>query len=166
MDKHTHEIFYDKLTFIYLEMPKFKKREDELETHFDKWLYVLKHLSHFQERPKQLQEKIFERLFEAAEIAKLTPEDMRKYEESLKIYRDNRNTMEYALKEATQKGMQKGIQEGIQKGIQKGREEGLLKGRETERIEIAKMLKKNGVSIEVIMKSTGLSQEQVEQLDH
>lgn len=182
MDKHTHEIFYDKLTFIYLEMPKFKKREDELETHFDKWLYVLKHLSHFQERPKQLQEKIFERLFEAAEIAKLTPEDMRKYEESLKIYRDNRNTLEYALKEATQEGMQKGLQQGIQKGIRKGiqeglqkgiqkgirkgREEGLLKGRETERIEIAKMLKKNGVSIEVIMKSTGLSQEQVEQLDH
>lgn len=59
MDKQTYEIFYDKLTFIYLEMPKFVKRADELETRFDKWLYVLRHLSAFLERPKELQEKVF-----------------------------------------------------------------------------------------------------------
>ncbi len=38
-DKSTQKVFYDKLTYIYLEMPKFKKTEDQLETHFDKWLY-------------------------------------------------------------------------------------------------------------------------------
>ena len=40
-DTQTHEIFYKKLTFIYLEIPNFKKSEEELETLFDKWLYVL-----------------------------------------------------------------------------------------------------------------------------
>jgi predicted transposase/invertase (TIGR01784 family) len=140
MDKHTHEIFYEKLTFIYLEIPKFKKGEDELASLFDKWLYVLKNLSEFKEKPKKLQEKIFEKLFEEAEIAKLKPEDMRKYEESLKTYRDNNNTLEYAKKESK------------------------AEGREEEKIEIAKMLKKNGVSDELIAKSTGLTQEQIEKL--
>src|SRR5690606_2753157 len=90
-DTQTHEIFYKKLTFIYLEIPNFKKSEEELETLFDKWLYVLQNLSRFQEKPKKLQEKIFGQLFEAAEIARLEPEEMKKYDESLKSYRDNEN---------------------------------------------------------------------------
>lgn len=69
------KIFYDKLKFIYIELPKFRKKEDELETQFDKWLFVFRHLSDLQDRPKRLQDKIFERLFEAAEIAKFTPEE-------------------------------------------------------------------------------------------
>lgn len=144
VDIQTHEIFYEKLTFIYLEIPNFKKGEDELETLFDKWIYVLKNLSKFQERPKKLREKVFARLFEEAEIAKLNTKDMKKYEESLKIYRDNHNTLEYAKKEA--------------------RKEGREEGREEKQVEIAKLLKKNGISIELIAKSTGLSEEQIEQL--
>lgn len=156
MDKYTYEIFYDKLTFIYLEMPKLKKGANELESHFDKWLYVLKHLSELQERPKQLQEKVFEKLFKVAEIAQLNTEDMRKYDESLKVYRDNHNTMEYAKKEARREG----LQEGIQLGIKQGREEGMRE----KQLGIARMLKKNGVPMEVIAKATGLSQEEIDRL--
>jgi hypothetical protein len=54
------------LKFIYIELPKFKKQEDELETQFDKWLYVFRHLSNLQDRPKKLQDRIFQKLFEAA----------------------------------------------------------------------------------------------------
>ena len=79
------EVFYDKLKFIYIELPKFKKKEEELETHFDKWLFVFRHLAELQNRPKALQEKVFERLFEAAEIAKFTPEEREVYEERPKI---------------------------------------------------------------------------------
>lgn len=39
------EVFYDKLKFIYIELPRFKKSQNELETQFDKWLYVFRHLS-------------------------------------------------------------------------------------------------------------------------
>jgi hypothetical protein len=67
MDEDTHEIFYDKLTFIYLEVPRFKKSEDELETLFDKWMYVLRYLDKLQERPAALVERIFDRLFREAE---------------------------------------------------------------------------------------------------
>jgi predicted transposase/invertase (TIGR01784 family) len=77
-----------------LELPKFKKQEDELETQFDKWLYVFRHLSNLQGRPKKLQDRIFQKLFEAAEIAKFSPEERDAYEESLKYYRDLKNVVD------------------------------------------------------------------------
>ena len=63
--KNQHcEVFYDKLKFIYLELPKFVKTIDQLETHFDKWLFLLKHLYELNDRPAALQERVFNRLFE------------------------------------------------------------------------------------------------------
>jgi predicted transposase/invertase (TIGR01784 family) len=96
VDTATQEVFYDKLTFLYLEMPKFRKTEDELVSQFDKWMYVLKNLHRLQDRPVKLQEKVFEKLFSEAEIAKLNSEDMKAYEESLKVYRDNYSVIETA----------------------------------------------------------------------
>ena len=69
METDTKEVFYDKLTLIYLEMPKFTKTEAELVTLFDKWLYAIRNLASLMERPRVLQEKVFQHLFEAAEIA-------------------------------------------------------------------------------------------------
>jgi predicted transposase/invertase (TIGR01784 family) len=105
-------VFYDKLTFIYLEMPNFTKTEDELETTYDKWLYVLKNLSNLQRRPNKLQEKIFERLFETAEIAKFSPEEKEQYEDSLKTYRDLKNVIDTAFDEGENKGKIEGKIEG------------------------------------------------------
>lgn len=94
LDNQTKEVFYDKLTFIYLEMPKFNKTEDELNGMFEKWLFVLRNLSRLMERPKALQERAFTKLFEAAEIAKFTKTEYDNYEESLKVYRDWKNTID------------------------------------------------------------------------
>lgn len=63
MDTADKHVFYDKLTFVYLEMPKFNKQEDELVTMFDKWLFVLRNLSRLMERPAALQEKDFYETF-------------------------------------------------------------------------------------------------------
>jgi predicted transposase/invertase (TIGR01784 family) len=144
LDKETHEVFYDKLTFIYLETPRFNKSEEELETPFDKWVYVLKNLPKLQERPRRLQEKVFEKLFAEAEIAKLKPEDMNAYEQSLKVYRDNYSVM---------KSME--IM-GMEKGRAEGKEEGIL--------EVAKRLKQKGVYLGLIVETTGLTKEQIEKL--
>src|SRR5690554_4404622 len=108
IDRETHEIFYDKLTFIYLEMPNFRKEESELESHFDKWMYVLKNLSRLQDRPPALQERVFERLFSAAEIARLNPTEMKAYDESLKVLWDNYSIVETAKQEGIEEGMEKG----------------------------------------------------------
>lgn len=128
------------LKFIYIELPKFRKTEQELETHFDKWLYVFRHLANLSKRPQVLQEKIFKRLFEVAEIAKFSHEEREEYEESLKYYRDIKNIVDTT------------------------REEGREEGREARNIEVAKEMKLNGEPIEKIKKYTGLSSEEIEQL--
>lgn len=99
IDKETCEIFYDKLTFIYLEMPKFQKGLEELETRFDKWLYVLRNLNRLDQIPEKLRERIFEKLFETAEIAKFSQQELLNYEDSLKYYRDLKNSLDTAREE-------------------------------------------------------------------
>ncbi|MCS6834120.1 MAG: Rpn family recombination-promoting nuclease/putative transposase [Flammeovirgaceae bacterium] len=146
------EVFYDKLRFIYIELPKFTKTEEELETHFDKWLYVFRHLPNLEERPKKLQEKVFQKLFEVAEIAKFTPEEQRAYEDSLKYYRDLKNVIDTSREEGFLEGMQQGIQQGIEQGIIK------------RNIEIAKKLKEKGMSISEIATLTGLDESYIEKL--
>ena len=138
------EIFYDKFKFIYIELPKFKKEEEDLETQFDKWLYVFRHLSKLQDRPFKLQDRIFKRLFESAEIAKFTPEERIAYEESLKYYRDIKNVVDSSKQE--------GILEGIEQGIDK------------RNIEIAKKMKEKGLDTSDISEMTGLSSEEIGEL--
>lgn len=114
-------VFYDKLTFIYLEMPNFTKTEDELETTYDKWLYVLKNLATLTDRPNKLQEKIFQRLFETAEIAKFTPEEKGQYEESLKSYRDLKNVLDTSFGEGKMEGKMEEKIQGIISALKRGK---------------------------------------------
>ncbi|MDR1381342.1 MAG: Rpn family recombination-promoting nuclease/putative transposase [Tannerella sp.] len=169
MDVNRKNVFYDKLTFIYLEMPKFRKTEQELKTHFDKWLYAIKHLSILEERPAKLRERVFGRLFRIAEIACFTPEEASVYEDSLKVYRDLKNVIDTAVEEAREEarekglkeGLQEGIQKGIQEGIQKGEALGLTKGRTEEKAEVAARCAREGMSTEFIAKVTGLSVKEI-----
>jgi predicted transposase/invertase (TIGR01784 family) len=114
-------VFYDKLTFIYLEMPNFTKTEDELETTYDKWLYVLKNLATLPNRPLKLQEKIFQRLFETAEIAKFSPEEKEQYEESLKSYRDLKNVIDTSYGDGKKDGENAEKVKGIIKALKQGK---------------------------------------------
>jgi predicted transposase/invertase (TIGR01784 family) len=98
-DIETNKTLYNKLTFIYFEMPKYNKSIDELESRFDKWLYVLKNLNKLDRLPEKLKESIFEKVFEVAEIAKFTREEYISYEDSLKYYRDLKNSLDTAKDE-------------------------------------------------------------------
>jgi predicted transposase/invertase (TIGR01784 family) len=91
------EIFYDKLTFIYLEMPNFNKVESELNTRLDKWLYFIKHLEDFQTIPTIIQDEVFNQAFEKAELANFGQIDLANYENSLKIYRDLKGVIDTAF---------------------------------------------------------------------
>jgi predicted transposase/invertase (TIGR01784 family) len=132
--------FYEKLTFIYFEMPNFKKTEEELETRLDKWLYFIKHLEDFQVIPNIIADEVFQRAFEKVELAKLGSADMEKYERSLKIFRD----LNGAFTTAHDDGKAEGINEG--------------------KIEIASFMKAENESIEKIIKYTGLTMEEIEKL--
>jgi len=97
-DQHC-EVFYDKLKFIYIELPKFMKPVEQLSSHFDKWMFVLKNLAALSERPQPLQDKIFNELFEVAEIANFSPAEQESYQSSLKYYRDLNNVVDTSRQE-------------------------------------------------------------------
>ena len=136
LDKQTHRVFNDKLKFKYVEISKFNKRIEELKTNYDKWLFVLQNLSRLDRQPEYLQTAVFNRLFAEAEIAKFTRAELREYEDSLKAYRDIKNSLDSAKQE----------------------------GKKDKAIEIAKNLLEMGMSIDNIMKATGLSQEEIAKL--
>jgi len=144
MDKEFKQVFYEKLTFIYLEMPKFNKTEDELDGIFEKWMFVLKNLYRLLDRPVALQEKVFTMLFDAAEIARFTPEERRAYEESVKIFRDNINVTNFAVSEAEKKGR--------------------AEGEYSKALKVARSFKAKGYPIEDIMEATELTKEEIEKL--
>ena len=152
-DVEDNHVFYDKLTFVYLEMPKFNKTEDELVTMFDKWMYVLRNLGRLLDRPKALQDRIFQKVFEQAEIARYSREERREYEASIKNYWDYYSTM----KTATDKAIAKGRAEGLAEG----RAEGETIGIEKNRRENALKMKADKMPVELIAKYTGLTVEEI-----
>ena len=112
--------------------------------------------------PKALQDRIFKKVFDQAEIAKYSDLERRQYEESKKVFWDNYSVM----KTATDKGRAEGRAEGLAEGEAKGRAEGLTegeaKGRDEERKENARKMKKKGFAVEDIADITGLSIEDIE----
>ena len=99
MDTKTNKVFNAKLMFKYVEVGRFDKADNELTSLSDKWMYVLKNLSRLDGRPAALREKIFTKLFDAAAIARFSPTELREYEDSLKAYRDIKNSLDTAKAE-------------------------------------------------------------------
>ncbi|MDR1938940.1 MAG: Rpn family recombination-promoting nuclease/putative transposase [Tannerellaceae bacterium] len=108
MRERTKTRFSDKLNFFFIELPKFNKPLDELETNTDRWLYSLKHLPDLDKRPPEMQGAIFERLFELAKIEKLTPNEMKTYKKSLLEYSGVRAIADYARDEGEARGKEIG----------------------------------------------------------
>lgn len=125
MDVDTKQVFYDKLTYMYIELPKFNKDIDDLHQFSDFWIYLLKNLMLLNERPARFREKVFERFFRVAEIARFTPEERLAYEISLKNLRDYNNTIRTSEEVGIEKGIGMGIGMGIEKGIGIGIEKGI-----------------------------------------
>jgi predicted transposase/invertase (TIGR01784 family) len=143
------KLFYDKLTYFYLEMPKFRKTEKELSTHLDKWLYYLNNLSIATEIPESLQdEEIFQEAFSVAEFLALNKNEQFQYQQDLKARWDNEACLDFAK----------------EKGFNKGKEQGLEQGERNKQIEIARNLLKANITIETISLSTGLNIDEIEEL--
>ena len=155
-DTYTHKVFYDKLEFIYVEIAKFDKTVDELSTTFEKWLYVLKNLSRLDNQPQSLRDKVFDRLFTQAEIAKFNPRELREYEDSRKAYRDLKNCLDTAMREGIEKGRTEGRAEGRAEGIAEGRAEGIAIA--------VKAMYSNGMNVEAIAATMNMTPEKVNEI--
>ena len=156
-NEDTGETFGEiKLKQIYISFELFSLRKEECVTPFEKLIYILKNMNLFDMSPFKEKNDAFKRLLDVANLNAMTPHERAVYDENLKIYRDWRNTLEYAVEEAEVKGLKKGKIEGIAEGLAKGKAEGQR--------QIAANLKNQGVNIETITLCTGLSVEEINEL--
>jgi predicted transposase/invertase (TIGR01784 family) len=147
--KNRHnKVFYDKYALYFIEMPKFHKIESELASQLENWLYLIKHLEEFPDVPAKFQHTILEQAFEIAELAHLTEDERKAYEDSLKHYRDILNIVDTAR------------DEGKVEGFIEGKEVGKIEGK----IESATKMKADGIPVSKISEYTGLSEEEIADL--
>ena len=149
MDVEDHHVFYEKLTLIYLEMPKLKRVGLDLNTMRGKWLYALHMLSNYDYQPEELREGVFEKLFRQAELANFTPAQDLAYERSQKVYWDTYNE----IRGAKLIGHEEGLAEGKELGIAEGKELGIRE----EKLATARRLLDRGMSMEEVSELTDLS---------
>ncbi|MDR1341322.1 MAG: Rpn family recombination-promoting nuclease/putative transposase [Prevotellaceae bacterium] len=163
MRKEANIVFTDKLEFVTIELPKFRKKEGELLTIQDKWLYSLKNMEKLPECPKEFDDEILRELYENAKINNLTGEEMKAYNKSIMEYDDVILAVDYARETVEKEGEKRGYRRGIIIGRIKVRARAKAKaeGRNEVRINLVLNAYKNGISIEQIIRITGLSEEQV-----
>ncbi len=156
MDTESKTVFYEKLTYVYIELPKFDKEPGELAEEVDKWVYLLKYMPELQDIPAELASAPFGHAFEIAKEAALSPRERIMYEVSLKSARDA-----YA---EIMSARQKGREEGREEGLEEGREEGLAEGRRQQAQAMAQAMLARGLTLSVITEVTGLSETEIKQL--
>jgi predicted transposase/invertase (TIGR01784 family) len=168
IDTVTGQPMTDRLVLIFLEMRNFTKREDELETHMDKWLFLLRNLGQLTSRPKALQERIFKKIFTIAKISAMDTKEYTAYQQSLKAYWDLTSSIQSSFELGVEKGLEKGIKQGIikgmEQGLEKGRDEGIQIGVVQAKTDLIIKLHKSGMSAQEIANLTELSESEIQRL--
>lgn len=183
-DRETGDLFSDKFRAIFIALPQFKKTEEECETDFERWIFILNNMETLNRMPFRARKAVFEKLEDIANVAALSNKERAEYDQSVKVYRDYLVTMDAAtneglregLREGMEKGLQKGIEKGMQKGMQKGIEQGIEQGiqvgmekgkqegiKEGMR-QSAINLKKQNIATTIISQCTGLTEAEIEEL--
>ncbi len=137
-------VFYDKLTYYYIQIPKFQKQEQDLSNHLEYWLYYLSNLAKCQSIPKILEkDELIKEAFNVAEFLALSKDEQFAYQLDLKAKLDYKNVLDYAKEEAEKQGIEK--------------------GEKNKQLEIAKSLL-DVLDIKIIALKTGLSVTEVQRL--
>lgn len=181
-DRESGKVVNPHFRQIFLQFPYFTKELKDCETLYDKLIYTLKNMQHWNRMPDALKEQVFNRLEELASVANLSLEDRIAYDKALDRYRVSRIVEEDAREAGWKKGLEEGrakgiaegraegiaegraegIAEGRAKGIAEGRAEGIAEGQLKEKTAIARNLKSLGLSTAQIAQATGLTEEAVE----
>ena len=139
-------------------MSKFAKRLEEIspDNILEGYLYFLKNMHNFKEQPAEFQQQIWDKLFNAARVAKMNQQDRQAYIKKMNTERDRINQLEFAIEQAKNKGLAEGTAKGLAEGIAQGIEQ--------EKNAIAKSMKANGIAIDTISTCTGLTAAEIEAL--
>lgn len=154
LDEKTNEHHFQDFELNFVELPKFDKALEALEDIKDKWIYFVKNAGTMTMIPHQLIDpKELREAFAVANQMNWSREELEAYDERGIYIQDERGRLEYAIEEGKKIGMDEGKKIGIREGVKK------------ERLDLAKKMKKKGEPLEKISEYTGLSKEELENLN-
>jgi predicted transposase/invertase (TIGR01784 family) len=136
------------LAFAFIELPKFTKQADEVETLLEKWVYFLKHAAQLDAVPANVQESSLQAAYTQANAFGWSRDELEIYDY-------------WSIKAQDARG---GIEQALVEGTRKGREEGKREGREEERYDIARSMLAKGIDVETVKECTGLSAADLDEL--
>ena len=152
-DLQTRQLVSDRMRIVYLQLPLFDKHtEAECMDIFDCWIYIMKNMNMFEQMPFSEKYPVFRKLAEIGDLRKLSREELELYDEDIKNMRDI-----YATRKFDEK---RGMEKGLAEGLAKGRAEGEL----SNSLKVARNLLAMGMSWTQIIQATGLTEDQLKQL--
>ena len=155
----------DRITYIFLELPKFRKKAEELDGDVLEGMYFcLKNMQNLKKRPDVLTHSVFDKIFGISELLEMDNDTRDKILSKMTTERDLRNQFAYARKEGLAMGLEEGRVVGREEGLAEGRAEGRAEGKAEVKTEVAMRMLKAGMSIEQIAEFTQLSLEEIEAL--
>ena len=156
LDKKTYEQDLKAFSFTFIELPKFIKTIDQLDTVEDKWTYFFKHAHETTDQEFNTfigNDIVLRKAFDESTKYSMTEEEWNSYEAALKHEWDARAIEEQKLMDAEEKGLKKGLEKGLEKGI--------AEGEKIKAIEIARKLKSMNLSTEQVKAATNLTEEEI-----
>ncbi|MDX9721605.1 MAG: Rpn family recombination-promoting nuclease/putative transposase [Myxococcota bacterium] len=116
----TGKSYLDELRCYFLELPKFSKTAEALDSALDKWTFFLRHAPTLEQVPEALQQEPYRTALHIAERAQLSPQEWEAYDEARIHVQTQQGKIEYAK--------DTGFAEGKEEGIEIGRKEGVAEG--------------------------------------
>ncbi|MBV3430199.1 PD-(D/E)XK nuclease family transposase, partial [Prevotella copri] len=157
----TRQLVSDRMRIVYLQLPLFDKHtEAECMDIFDCWIYIMKNMNMFEQMPFSEKYPVFRKLAEIGDLRKLSREELELYDEDIKNMRDIYATRKFDEKRGIEKGRAEGMAEGMAKGMAKG----IAKGELSKGLDVARNLLAMGMSWTQIIQATGLTEDQLKQL--
>ena len=150
MEKEKLIKYNNDIELIFVELPKFHKSEQELETITDKWIYFIKNAGDLDFIPKSFKEPELLEAFDIANTASLSEEEREIQFKKRDFIIMNKGALEKSKKD----------------GREEGRNEGRNKGRKDEKIEIAKKSLTQGLDVKLISTITGLDEKIIKELKY
>ena len=163
LDSPETVVLSDRILQIFIELPKFANDVSEIGaggSFLDKFSVAMKKMATFDRMPEEMEGDLFEELFAAADMKSLNASDKDTYLKSVMNEFEYIETLKDYREEGLKEGLEKGMNKGLKKGLQQGRKEGEAKGK----AETALAMLVNGLDIALVSKCTGLSEQQIREL--
>jgi predicted transposase/invertase (TIGR01784 family) len=147
-DVETGERTIHDIEFNFIELPKFKKELNELNTLAEKWIYFIKNAENLEVIPENVDDEGLKSAYEEANKFTWTKEELDAYDYAHMREADEKGRLELALR----RGHEKGMKEGMKKGI------------EDSKFEIVKNAIQKGFDNQTIADLTGMSISKIQKI--